>query len=292
MVSRAMTEVVDHLAGKGEDSDLANALLDILFSAGADINHESGKAVEIAMERGDMLLLARLLRHKISLAVAETGSPPATSVPSDGEVQPAPESPQETSGVKVEATPNNETVAHSKTTSPRTRHRRDPLFTQTLPFIDEKDPGVQTKALETSIKIETKSSLHTEKIPVVSIREISIRSPPSVSSTWHNQRPQPPRKTAAGRRMHIKGGHRAHPLFTSLRKAQEYGQSWRLDKALKTELEQDDWKVAAKEVVDILSGCGGKKGRLEMVELKTKRGLVIGHADLTELRRWQTQDCI
>lgn len=294
VVSRAMTEVVDHLAGKGEDTDLANALLDILFSAGADINYEGGKAVEIATKKGDILLLARLLRHKIAI-LTEKENVPAASPLSDEAVQSPSEPPQETpdsADVKVEDTPDNAIVNHSGKTSPRNRHRRGTYFTQTLPFIDEKDHDADSKALEAGIRIETKWSLDSEKIPVVSIREVTIRSPPRPQGTWEHQPPQVPGKAVAQRRVHTKGGYRSHPFFTGLRKAQEYGHSWRSDSALKMELEEDDWKTAAKEVVDILNGRGRKKARLEMVELKTKRGLVIGHADLTELRRWQSHDCI
>ena len=278
VVSRAMTEVVDHLAGKGEDSDLADALLDILFSAGADLNYEGGKAVEIATGRGDMLLLARLLRHKKTFP-AETGDQAVTNPPPDVQVRsakPLPEKPTQADIV----------VSHSK----KPRHRGAPYFTQTLPFIDEKDHDVDIKALEAGIKIESEWSLHSEKIPVVSIREVNVRSPQSVQRTWTHQQQQRslPRKPPTQRRMRIKGGCKTSPLFRGLKKAQEYGHSW----TQKSQSRQDDWKIAEMEVVEILNGCGRKSGPPEMVEVKTKRGVVIGHADLTELRRWQSCDCI
>lgn len=59
--SRAMVEVVDHLACKEESADLARILLDVLFASGADVNHENGKALGLGASRGDPVLLSYLL---------------------------------------------------------------------------------------------------------------------------------------------------------------------------------------------------------------------------------------
>ncbi|KAM7204660.1 hypothetical protein V8F20_003444, partial [Naviculisporaceae sp. PSN 640] len=61
VVSKAMTEVVDHLAGQPDDVDLAKTLLEILFAAGADLEYEEGKAVDTARERSDSNILSHLL---------------------------------------------------------------------------------------------------------------------------------------------------------------------------------------------------------------------------------------
>ncbi|KAM7187244.1 hypothetical protein V8F33_011335, partial [Rhypophila sp. PSN 637] len=61
VVSRAMTEVVHHLAGKSEQAELADTLLEILLSAGADLSYEAGSAILIAKERSDALISSKLL---------------------------------------------------------------------------------------------------------------------------------------------------------------------------------------------------------------------------------------
>ncbi|KAK3941038.1 Inversin [Diplogelasinospora grovesii] len=61
VVNRAMVEVVDHLACQASRADLAEALLNNLFAADADVNYENGKAVGIAAGRGDPSLVSLLL---------------------------------------------------------------------------------------------------------------------------------------------------------------------------------------------------------------------------------------
>ncbi|KAK3326030.1 hypothetical protein B0H66DRAFT_616849 [Apodospora peruviana] len=63
-VSKAMVQAVDRLAGGTEaQTGLLDTLLGLLFDAGADVNHESGRAVGIAAGRGDTALVNRLLGH-------------------------------------------------------------------------------------------------------------------------------------------------------------------------------------------------------------------------------------
>ncbi|KAK0739470.1 ankyrin repeat-containing domain protein [Apiosordaria backusii] len=64
IASRAMMDVVDQLACSDDQATLSRALLDSLFAAGADVNHENGKAVGMAASRGDPLLLDYLLKQK------------------------------------------------------------------------------------------------------------------------------------------------------------------------------------------------------------------------------------
>ncbi|KAL2268976.1 hypothetical protein VTJ83DRAFT_3822 [Remersonia thermophila] len=62
--SKAMIEVVDHLAGKdGPNAALAKTLLRKLFAANIDVNHENGKAMGLAASRGDPFLLSLLLSN-------------------------------------------------------------------------------------------------------------------------------------------------------------------------------------------------------------------------------------
>ncbi|KAK4202061.1 ankyrin repeat-containing domain protein [Triangularia verruculosa] len=62
--SRAMMDIVDHLACNDDQAALSRALLDSLFAAGADVNYENGKAVGMAASRGDPSLLDYLLKQK------------------------------------------------------------------------------------------------------------------------------------------------------------------------------------------------------------------------------------
>ncbi|KAK4164315.1 hypothetical protein QBC43DRAFT_49554 [Cladorrhinum sp. PSN259] len=64
VASRAMIEVVDCLACKEDNADLARILLDVLFSFGADVDHENGKALGLAASRGDPVLLSSLLDRR------------------------------------------------------------------------------------------------------------------------------------------------------------------------------------------------------------------------------------
>ena len=63
VLDKAMLQIVDHLACKETEADLADILLNILFSSEADVNYENGKAVGIAASRGDPVILAQLLSH-------------------------------------------------------------------------------------------------------------------------------------------------------------------------------------------------------------------------------------
>ncbi|WPJ60749.1 hypothetical protein SMAC4_03174 [Sordaria macrospora] len=66
VINKAVVEVIDTLACKQSQIDLANRFLDIFFAAGADVNCENGKPVGIAASRGDPVLLARLLSNGAS----------------------------------------------------------------------------------------------------------------------------------------------------------------------------------------------------------------------------------
>ncbi|KAK3501404.1 hypothetical protein B0T13DRAFT_198033 [Neurospora crassa] len=66
VINKAVVEVVDTLACKESQIELANRFLDIFFAAGADVNYENGKPVGIAASRGDPVLLARLLSNGAS----------------------------------------------------------------------------------------------------------------------------------------------------------------------------------------------------------------------------------
>lgn len=63
ITNRAMVEIVDHLAGRESQEDLAKALLGKLFVANVDVNYENGKAISIAASRGDPRLLSYLLAN-------------------------------------------------------------------------------------------------------------------------------------------------------------------------------------------------------------------------------------
>lgn len=63
VVSKAMAEVVDHLACQHAQAGLAETLLRRLFAASADVNHENGKALSTAASRGDPFLLSLLLAN-------------------------------------------------------------------------------------------------------------------------------------------------------------------------------------------------------------------------------------
>ncbi|AEO63045.1 uncharacterized protein THITE_40294 [Thermothielavioides terrestris NRRL 8126] len=63
IVSKALVEVVDHLACQEPKAGLAGVMLRRLFAANADVNHENGKAMSIAASRGDPFLLSLLLAN-------------------------------------------------------------------------------------------------------------------------------------------------------------------------------------------------------------------------------------
>ena len=69
-VDKALIEVVGHLAGKESQAELGNQLLDLLFSAGANVNVENGKSAGLAASRGDASMLRRLLGQDASVETA------------------------------------------------------------------------------------------------------------------------------------------------------------------------------------------------------------------------------
>ncbi|KAL2263556.1 hypothetical protein VTK26DRAFT_6204 [Humicola hyalothermophila] len=63
VASKAMLEVVDHLACQHAQAGLAETLLRRLFAGKADVNYENGKAISTAASRGDPFILSLLLTH-------------------------------------------------------------------------------------------------------------------------------------------------------------------------------------------------------------------------------------
>ncbi|KAK1752926.1 Inversin, partial [Echria macrotheca] len=70
VIDKAVIEVVDHVASKNALTNLGNTLLNILFTAGATVNSEEGKAVCLAAEKGDPFLFVHLLKHDATAATA------------------------------------------------------------------------------------------------------------------------------------------------------------------------------------------------------------------------------
>ncbi|KAK4141212.1 uncharacterized protein C8A04DRAFT_31186 [Dichotomopilus funicola] len=63
IAGKAMLEIVDHLACREPERNLAETLLRRLFVAKVDVNQENGKALSIAASRGDPFLLTLLLNN-------------------------------------------------------------------------------------------------------------------------------------------------------------------------------------------------------------------------------------
>lgn len=311
VVSKAMTEVVDHLAGQEKSAELAITLLEILFSSGAQLDYEDGKAMKTARGRSDSDILSHLLRYeKPAMSKTQQEKPSVDRVVSDeqpelfyrldrdgddntttlvssqntqttgiGLEQEKEKRTEEPQGGYAQAIPGA-VMSRPRGPSVKIRPYGAPYFTQTLACVDE-------KSFEAGVEVHMKTLFDSEKMPVVSVTEVEVASPLLVPAKGFRrcQRAVPLRPVQE------RPASMRHPGFSGFRKARQYGWGWRLD----TTIHDDDQKIAETEVIEILQGDENARrriGRPEMTEVKTKRGQVIGHVDLSELRRWQRQNSL